>query len=99
MAAAVVPPLPCGFLIGGGLRSSAPRRLEQPEAGMAAPGVAATDLGAVAFGWGPRLVYCEGGMQSLGIVVCQRSLGVGVWGRFRHDPFRLGRGPLVQGFL
>lgn len=58
---AVGTPPPLGFPTGGGLHSTAPRLPEQSEGGMAAAGAAATDLGAVAFGWGAVARGCGGG--------------------------------------
>lgn len=60
---------------------------------MAAPGAAATDLGAVAFGWELRLVDCERGMRAWGLWCASGSADWGVGGRFRQDPFRRARAP------
>lgn len=67
------------FPIGGNSRGPAPRRPGQPEASMAAAGAAATDLGAVGFGWRARRGGLAGGMSG--------------WGaRSQTGPSRLGSG-------
>lgn len=52
-----------------------------------------------ACGVGPATRGLRGRNEGLEIMVCQKSRGLGVGGRFRQDPFRLGLGSVSQGSL